>query len=90
MKFARDHWHGDEMLCPCSLCLNFVCHPQSVVHAHINTNHMSNSYTRWTCHGEDRVDGDDNAAYDSDNNDEVENDDYGDNDDGIADMLASL
>ena len=43
MKFARDHGHVDEMLCPCSLCLNLIRHPQSVVHAHINTNRMSST-----------------------------------------------
>ena len=86
MKFARDHGHGDEMLCPCSLCLNLIRHPQSVVHAHINTNRMSNTYTRWTSHGEDKENGDDNAGYESDNDDENENDDNGHNDADFADM----
>ena len=62
MRFVRDHGNGDSILCPCTKCLNLIRHTQSEVHSHINRDGMSTTYTRWTCHGEDRADDDDHGA----------------------------
>ena len=89
MQFVRDHGNGDSILCPCTKCLNLIRHTQSEVHSHINRDGMSTTYTRWTCHGEDRADDDDHGAYESDNDDGNENDN-GTNDDDISDLLEDL
>ena len=89
MRFVRDHGNPDRILCPCTKCLNLIRHTHNTVHSHINQNGMSSTYTRWTCHGEDRADNDDHSAYESDNDDGNENDNST-NDDGISAMLRDL
>ena len=89
MRFVRDHGNGDSILCPCTKCMNLIRHTQSDVHSHINRDGMSTTYTRWTCHGEDRADDDDHGAYESDNDDGNENDN-GTNGDDISDLLQDL
>jgi len=47
-KFSED----DEILCPCSRCLNQKYLNQDLVEKHILMNGMESTYTRWIHHGE--------------------------------------
>jgi hypothetical protein len=47
-KFGED----EEILCPCSRCLNQRYQHQTLVERHILMNGMESTYTRWIHHGE--------------------------------------
>lgn len=47
-KFSED----DEILCPCSRCLNQKSWHQGLVEKHLLVNGMESTYTRWIHHGE--------------------------------------
>jgi hypothetical protein len=47
-KFGED----EEILCPCSRCLNQNYQHQALVERHILMNGMESTYTRWIHHGE--------------------------------------
>jgi hypothetical protein len=47
-KFGED----EEILCPCSRCLNQKYQHQALVERHILMNGMQSTYTRWIHHGE--------------------------------------
>ncbi|WVZ71512.1 hypothetical protein U9M48_020091 [Paspalum notatum var. saurae] len=47
-KFGED----EDILCPCSRCLNQKCFHQAIVEKHILVNGMESTYIRWIHHGE--------------------------------------
>jgi hypothetical protein len=53
MHFVRGKFSEDEeILCPCSICLNQIYLHQDNVERHILMNGMENTYTKWIHHGE--------------------------------------
>ena len=53
MDFVRANLENSEtILCPCSDCLNLVCHNVQDVERHLNCRGMCMTYTRWIFHGE--------------------------------------
>ena len=48
VKFGED----EEILCPCSRCLNQKYQHQALVERHLLMNGMESTYTRWIHHGE--------------------------------------
>ena len=55
MKFVKDRFsESEQILCPCSSCLNTISLEQNEVERHLLLNGMSSTYTRWIDHGEDR------------------------------------
>ena len=54
MKFVRGKFSEDEeILCPCSICLNQMYRHQTMVQRHLLMNGMQSSYTKWIHHGEE-------------------------------------
>ena len=95
MKFARAHAGADAaILCPCIECNNIIMHSQRNVERHLNCNGMLMTYTRWYYHGEPIADsegaaGDGDAgdgAYDSDDDEELDGNNY----DDVPDMVENL
>ena len=53
MSFVRERFNEDEeILCPCTCCLNHKHLYQNEVGRHLLLNGMSSTYTRWINHGE--------------------------------------
>ena len=54
MKFVRGKFSEDEeILCPCSICLNQMYRHQTMVQRHLLMNGIQSSYTKWIHHGEE-------------------------------------
>ena len=54
MQFVRGKFSEDEeILCPCSICLNQMYRPQTMVQRYLLMNGMQSSYTKWIHHGEE-------------------------------------
>ena len=54
MQFVRGKFSEDEeILCPCSICLNQMYRHQTMVQRHLLMNGIQSSYTKWIHHGEE-------------------------------------
>ena len=54
MQFLRGKFSEDEeILCPCSICLNQMYRHQTMVQRHLLMNGIQSSYTKWIHHGEE-------------------------------------
>jgi hypothetical protein len=54
MNFIKERFNeAEQILCPCSDCLNHKYLDQKDVERHLLLNGMSSTYTRWIKHGED-------------------------------------
>ena len=54
MNFVRERFTEDEqILCPCSRCMNHQSLHQNEVERHLLLNGVSSTYSRWINHGED-------------------------------------
>lgn len=55
LNFAYDHpkfVHGDNIRCPCRICMNNFWYSREDVSYHLVTNGFARGYIRWTKHGE--------------------------------------
>jgi len=53
MSFIRERFNdAEQILCPCTACLNHKYLHQNDVQRHLLLNGMSSTYTRWINHGE--------------------------------------
>ena len=98
MKLVVDRYPEDAPIrCPCVHCLNHVIRPQTEVETHVHIYGMSDTYTRWTHHGEPA-----DAVVDEGIHQEVEghdhdfgihvdvDDDVNDDDHGVLEMIGKL
>jgi hypothetical protein len=70
-KFGED----EDILCPCSRCLNQKSFHQALVDKHILMNGMESTYTRWIHHGENF---EEDAGHSIHGTCVIEDDNYGD------------
>lgn len=64
LTFAVAHMKPgtNKILCPCKRCSNTEWRPPNQVEDHLYAYGMNMDYTRWTSHGEDNEDDNDNDA----------------------------
>ena len=96
MKFVKDHLGPEcDIRCPCVDCLNVHIHSQDVVASHLLVPGINKFYTRWIYHGECSNDSN-RTVVDEDSDNDINNDSMtcneedGEEDDRLNDMIGDL
>ncbi|KAL4301596.1 hypothetical protein AHAS_Ahas17G0316700 [Arachis hypogaea] len=78
---------GEEILCPCAKCCNFLWHKRQTIYIHLIAFAFVNGYTRWIHHGKSVVGMDVDSDSDSEIDSESETNSYDDMDALLNDRI---